>query len=100
DRALAWSPMTFFLAVFGAIVTFALYRWEVRNIRTCDWFRTRAERIEQYTFGFPKRDAKPSLPIFGIGIGKTEAERLLYWTAIAAWLLLPAIAAAAHYVKF
>jgi hypothetical protein len=100
NRTQAWSPITFFVAVFGALVTFALYRWELRNIDTCVWWRGRAEQIEQLAFGFPKRPPKPKLPLFGVEMGKTEAERFLYRTVIGAWLLLPAVAAATHYVSF
>ena len=33
----AWSPMVVFVGLFGALVTFAIYRWEVRNLMTCEW---------------------------------------------------------------
>jgi hypothetical protein len=95
-----WSPMVVFAAVFGAAITFAIYRWEVRNIQTCRWLINRAADLERDELGlgsgqFYARDPAPTL--FGRRIGKTEAERLLYWTTIAAWLLLPVIAAATHH---
>ena len=95
-----WSPMAIFAAVFGAVVTFAIYRWEIRNIQTCRWLIDRAAELERNELGlargqFHARDPAPAL--FGRKMGKTEAERLLYWTTIAAWLLLPIVAAATHH---
>lgn len=102
SKDLTWSPMAIFAAVFGAVVTFAIYRWEVRNIQTCRWLIERAAELERNELGlasgqFYARDPAPVL--FGRRMGKTEAERLLYWTTIAAWLLLPVIAAATRHLR-
>jgi hypothetical protein len=96
-----WSPMTIFIGLFGAAVTFAIYRWEVRNINICKWLRDRACDLEREELGlaakgqFYKRDDPPNGPpkVLGWRMGKTEAERLLYAVTIGAWLLLPIVAA-------
>jgi hypothetical protein len=90
-----------FFAVFAALVTFALYRWELRNIQNCRWFRERLADIERHEFGLFRgqyllQPDPPKLSVFGrpvrIGrwseIDKAKAEVLLYGTAIAAWIIL------------
>lgn len=91
-----WSPVTIFIGLFGAAVTFAIYRWEVRNIKICKWLRDRAEDLEREELAldkgqFYKRDDPPK--VLGWRMGKTEAEQLLYAVIIGAWLLLPIVAA-------
>jgi hypothetical protein len=44
---LASWPTTVFVSLFGAMITFALFRWEPRNIQTCKWLRDRAKAIER-----------------------------------------------------
>ena len=113
-----WSLVTIFIALFGAVVTFAIYRWEVRNIQTCNWLIARGAELEELSWpreqvGVPKgqfsnRDPKPrvlgwrSKPdpnrkgpsrVLDWRMGKADAERLLYTVTIVAWLLLPIIAA-------
>jgi hypothetical protein len=94
-------PTTVFVSVFGATITFALFRWELRNIQTCEWLRARAKEIEkdelELELGpFLGRADPPAF--LGIDWGKTQAERLLYTTTIAAWLSLPAISAMIRYL--
>ena len=94
-------PTTVFASLFGATVTFALFRWELRNIQTCQWLRDRAKEIEQdelkLTVGpFLGRERAPR--VLGIEWGKTQAEKLLYTTTIAAWLSLPAVVAMIRYL--
>jgi hypothetical protein len=36
------------LSILGFLITFGLFRWELRNIDLCIWFRKGAERLEQY----------------------------------------------------
>jgi hypothetical protein len=94
-------PTTVFVSLFGATITFALFRWELRNIQICKWLRKRAEDLERDEL---KLTAGPFLgrhdaPMFlGHHIGKEQAEKLLYTTTIAAWLSLPAIAAMIRYL--
>ena len=95
------------LSLVGAIVTFGLYRWERRNVQICKWLQGRADEIERDQFGitsgkeqFAIRTKNPSsgfedfeykdLHIFhGFSIYQRSAERIIYWAAISAWLLLP-----------
>jgi hypothetical protein len=115
-----WSAVTIFVALFGAAVTFAIYRWEVRNIQTCKSLIARGAELEEKELGlatgqFLNRDPEPTLfgwirqaekdgegpPKDGEGppkvprwkMGKSGAERLLYTITIIAWLLLPIVAA-------
>ena len=65
------------------------------------WLRDRAASIEKdelrLTVGpFLGRDDAPKF--LGIELGKTQAEKLLYTTTIAAWLSLPAIVAMIKYL--
>ncbi len=89
------SPAIDLLSLFGAVVTFGLFRWELRNIQTCNWLRDRASDIEKETLRdkenrvgqFYNRLDAPH--IFGMRFGKTEAEKLIYTTSVIAWLSLP-----------
>ena len=92
----AWSPMAVFVGLFGALVTFAIYRWEVRNLMTCEWLICLASALERDQLGLANGQFhnRPAPHILGRQVGKRQAEHLLYWTTIIAWLLLPVIAAA------
>jgi hypothetical protein len=90
------------LGLFAAVVTFAIYRWERKNIATCSHFREWAAILERDYFKLslpPGKDSKQGvLPhgkvspvpsgskLPGRSWGKTEAENLLYWTAILSWV--------------
>jgi hypothetical protein len=85
------------VALFAALVTLGLYRWECRNIGTCKWLIHRAADLERL---LPLADAKtqfagrPDGPrfLFWEKFGKTEATRLLYGSAFLAWLAVVPIA--------
>jgi hypothetical protein len=99
-KVASW-PTTVFVSLFGATITFALFRWELRNIQTCTWLKKRAEDIEQDELGlalgpFLKRDLPPRF--LRINWGKTEAEKLLYVATIVAWVSLPVISAFIRYL--
>jgi hypothetical protein len=82
----AKAPLVAVLALFAALITLGLFRWELRNIQTCSWLRRRAEALEEAllkTSGAPKQPKPP------IRIGKTEAEKLIYSITILAWLIMP-----------
>ena len=90
-----------FVGVFGAIVTFAIYRWEVRNSQFCSYLNSQVARLES-DLGIQSRKShrlgRPSPPPVWFGpwhpkIGKTEAERILYVAVILSWLALPGVAA-------
>jgi hypothetical protein len=105
------------LSLFGAAVTVGLGRWERRNIEICRWLISRAAHLERKQLPklFPNgpqnlqfagmvTDAEieaANLPQFKMikrparrfcDWGKTESSALIYWAAIAAWLIPPAIA--------
>ena len=70
------------LALLAALVTLGLFRWELRNIQTCNWLKRRAEALE-------RNMAIAKLPKPPTGIGKTEAEKWIYSITILAWLSTP-----------
>jgi hypothetical protein len=78
------------VSLFAAVVTFAIYRWERRNISTCKHYRDYAKGLEK-EYGISLTGQKPPKEppknkFFSRRWGKTEAEILLYWTVIAGWL--------------
>lgn len=76
------------LALFAALITLGLFRWELRNIQTCSWLKRRAETLEEELVmksGAPEQPKPPSK------IGKTEAEKWIYSFTILAWLSMPSL---------
>jgi hypothetical protein len=70
------------------------FRWELRNIQVCGWLIECGRQIEKEAlldkkcFGqFYRRSPVPK--IFGIPVGKKEAEKLIYSVSIIAWLGVP-----------
>jgi hypothetical protein len=92
------EPVRPFLSLFAAVVTFAIYRWERKNIAICTHFRAWANVLERDHFRLQLPDSeKPALMSLPHGTvsaprfltlswGKTQAEILLYWTVILTWL--------------
>ena len=102
-------PLAVLLAsVIGAIFTFGLFRWEMRNVQKCTFlidtaadieknlFKVNVALIGQYslwnTAARPRLFKKlPEPKELAVGrwdeIGKTQAERIIYWSSIAAWLV-------------
>jgi hypothetical protein len=91
-------------SLLGAVMTFALMRWEFRNVQKCNWLIDRAAEFERRMF---RTDAGPLGPIqfegwaesnellksiFRGPWGKTQSEKLIYGGAIAAWLVPLAMA--------
>jgi hypothetical protein len=86
------------LSLFAAVVTFAIYRWERKNIATCGHYRDWAAALERDHFKLPipadeglaprtHPHGRVTAPAFaGQSWGKTQAEMLLYWTVIVSWL--------------
>lgn len=98
----AWSPAVIFVSLLGALLTFGVYRWELRNIQTSRWLQKRAAAMEKYEFGLSKGQFAgrgPAPEFLGIRMGKTEAETIVYATAIAGWLALPVVVAAVHWLS-
>jgi hypothetical protein len=87
---IAWG-LKCFVSLFGATVTFSIFRWELRNIQWCDWLLKRAKRIEGA--GIPPAPGLRIGPRRRVVFGKTESEALLHNAVIDAWLLLPGVVA-------
>jgi hypothetical protein len=98
------SARAIIVGLFGALASFAIYRWELRNIQTCGWYLACAAELEE-KYLVPRtgtgerldpphrRPAPPALNVAGRripagGIGKTSAVHLLYTTIVGAWLTL------------
>jgi hypothetical protein len=78
SEKLLHGPVLFAVSTFAAIVILGFFRWELRNIQTCSWLYSRASAMDG--------QARPKSPG---GVGKTEAECLIYSATIALWLVLP-----------
>jgi len=97
-------------SLVGATFTFGLFKWELRNVQKCDVLIHTAAVLEQALLNpnhapllnprFGQYSAWKSTlapPILGmlpetkrhhwLRVGKTQAERIIYWASIAAWLV-------------
>lgn len=75
------------ISALGAIVTFGFYRWELRNIQTCNRLYKRATFLEQ-RIGFGDLAGRETEPrLLGRPIGKTEAEKIIYTASVFAWVV-------------
>jgi len=97
-------------SLVGATFTFGLFKWELRNVQKCDVLIHTAAALEQALLN--PNHAPPLNPRFGqysawkstlappllgmlpekkrhhwLRVGKTQAERIIYWASIAAWLV-------------
>jgi len=83
------SLVTLF-ALFAAAVTLGLFRWELRNVQECAHLIGLAQAVARDVLG---RSGVPTAgqgrPARPQGIGKTEAEKIIYFATIVAWLALP-----------
>lgn len=108
------------ISIVASIVTFGLFKWELRNVQKCDWLIERAAEFERSYFyaeapgekrvifqfyGWSLQERPPlfgKIPKFqtieeaekskdqnpkGKRVGKTQAERIIYWASITAWLV-------------
>lgn len=81
--------------IFGALLTFFIYRWEKRNIQSCNHFRDQAKSFEKAICGEEKnvpglyKNFPASPKLLGIKFGKTEAEKGIYFITFIFWLLIP-----------
>ena len=103
-------PALIFIGIFGALVTYFIYRWERRNIQICETFKNFAAEMESRKQGL---DASEDLEIKADGPyqwlnsqekptwrgrldkkgwGKTQAEMAIYGCTILFWLLFPLMA--------
>ncbi len=84
------SAFVYFVSLFAAAVTLALFCWERRNIQICKWLRDRAAELEAQAIGNPTGTGHfINFPQSPLGLGKTEAEKAVYAVTIATWLALP-----------
>lgn len=90
---LAWG-LKCFVSLFGATVTFSIFRWELRNIQWCDWLLKQAKNIDHV--GAPPQPKLRISRCKRVAVGKTEAETILYLAVILAWLVLPGLDAFAR----
>ena len=79
------------VSVFAALITLALFRWELRNIQKCNSLLKRADEMA-------KVDSR-TMPPKPSGIGKTKAEAAVYSVTIVTWLLMPVIFLAFNSVR-
>jgi hypothetical protein len=101
------------LSICGAVITFGLFKWELRNIQKCNWLIECAEDFELRMYKLPVIETERGLTkdelnkfrknriqfayypdhnpesskILNIRWGKTEAEKLIYSVAIAVWFV-------------
>jgi hypothetical protein len=91
-------PLVVFVGLFGAVVTFGLYRWELKNVNLCLWLIALGRDLERHRFHLTQGqflDRPPDPEFLRWSIGKRAAERIIYRAAIVAWLLLPVVTAIA-----
>ena len=81
-----WSPAVFYLSLFGALTILGLFRWELRNIKTCNYLKDLIADLEGSSSTGNKA---PGLVWDQLPIGKTLAEKLVYTVCALAWLGLP-----------
>lgn len=71
----------YMLSLFGAVITYFLFRWELRNISTCKHFRDQRSHLQNKLLGikFTKADAifatKPAKPPLFPRIRKTAVDK-------------------------
>jgi hypothetical protein len=84
-----------FLCPFAAVITFAIYRWERKNIAMCGHLRTWAHVLERDYFKLGTSTMTPTEHPHGpvkaprllrLSWGKTQAETFLYRAVIVSWL--------------
>jgi len=101
------TPQVIFIGIFGAWISFLVYRWEKRNIQNCGWYRDRMRAVEQAGLAASEGELRrlPDLPsppaVFKqrMEIGKSRAEFLIYTSVVVAWLALAAYGTVALLLK-
>lgn len=78
------------LCLFAAAVTLGLFRWEMRNVQSCNWLIARSAALEVHGLAGlaldPRLLERPAAPQ---RIGKEIAEKCIYGSTAIAWLALP-----------
>ena len=110
------AAATIAISGIAAAITFGLFKWELRNVQKCEWLIRCAAAVEEKWFADLTSGSSPklirqfsgwsSLPrpsLFGgipafesatgkttrrwFEVGKSQAEQIIYWASIAAWLI-------------
>ena len=80
------------IGIFGALITFFIFRWELRNIATCRTFRKAASSFENANGPYKTlSDPAQSTKLMGRRFGKSEAEKAIYIISMLFWILLPLV---------
>ncbi|HLQ78311.1 MAG TPA: hypothetical protein VK210_13210 [Terriglobia bacterium] len=91
------APLVTVLSLFAGGITLGLFRWELRNIQTCSWLIKYADALEKQALAAQSpQDIYRPRPEPPQGIGKTEAEKLIYTATILAWLAVPPAIGSVH----
>jgi hypothetical protein len=84
---LNFTPYGALISFFAAIVTSALFMWELRNMQICKFYIDRLKEIEINTFKINEKDAgRPKGRLRGI-ISKRIAEYIIYGSTIGSWII-------------
>ena len=87
---LTQSPVAALISIFAAIVTSALFIWEIRNMQICKWWIERLVKIESENawimFGCKSRPEG-----HGRIVRKTVAQYLIYSITISSWIMFAII---------
>lgn len=106
------SLILIFTGIFGAMITFFIFRWEKRNMQMSNIFRSYAEILEAKKIKLENENQSLEIIMGGPysllrsrnkpllwnsveslnGWGKLEAETAIYSTTLLYWLLLPILA--------
>jgi len=82
------SPYAALISFFAAIVTFALFMWEIKNIEICKWWISRLEKIEEICFELSEEEiCRPKPKLIGLSARKSTAEKIIYTGAIGSWMI-------------
>jgi hypothetical protein len=82
-----WSPAVFYISLFGSLITLALFRWELRNLKNCEYLKTCLPKLNGA--GSSVENKAPGLLLNKLPFGKTEAEKFIYAISTLAWMGLP-----------
>ncbi len=77
--------------LFAALITFFIYRWELRNIQFCRTLREQAKRFEEKFYENRVLGVYQNLGDAPCGIGKGIAEGWIYSLTMLAWLSMPVV---------
>lgn len=82
-----WSKSVFGLSLVGAFITLGLYRWELRNIKTCSFLLGQIENLDHIDRS--TLNTAPGLFRDFLKIDKTKSEKWIYSVTVSIWLGMP-----------